>query len=882
MCHNSRNMLILFKFVSVAYSSKKSQKKFLCPKIFKFYKKIMFNFSTESIQKIIQRPDHTLNFCILAHVDHGKTTLCDHLLSSNSIITKELAGEIRYMDCLDAERARNITMKTSAVSLVYRKENELFYLTVVDSPGHVDFEAEVSNAVRLSDGCLVLVDAVEGVCVQTELVLRCAFNNGLKPILVVNKVDRLFTDLGLDPDSAELHLQKLIEEVNAASLQIDPPFDPSSGNVVFASCIGKWGFTVPEISDHWYQKLNLTQEKAADLFWGLKYWNPATMKITRKKPTANSRTFFSQAILTPIWKHYQPGCDVDFLAKKLGVEKTARDTPQSIISKWIPLSQSLLSTIIKFLPTPAVAQKETITSLCPGITDPKYEALLESCKAVDRNGPVLAFGPKIVHGGMLHFPHEHTYPFVMYVRVYSGTIHVGDTLYVRHQKDPESAPIKIQGLYIFMGNELLAIDHAPAGCVVGVALEEPLLKQSTFSNAPEFPLFTTVTSNAQPIVKVSLEAIKLSDQEKLVRGAELLARIDPSVTVDNEDNGQLIISCMGEVHLQFCIDELKNYLAKVEFSVSPPLVPCKETIIGRSPEPKTVTMGRTSITSHALQLPKEAADLLATKPRWEVNDARKAMEPFIGELANQLIAVGPTNNCSNVLICPEKFKNLHNSIAAGFRLCVSNGPLCEEPMSQVCFVIDNVDIKQLTLAYYLQDDEDDAFVASRNSPLQFGESIACAKESLRQAFLTASPRIMEPLYKCNVQCDFTAVGKAYEILLQHRCEIKDEQTKEGTNSVLITAYLPVIESFGFPNDLRSKTSGKAHPQLAFSHFQLVTDDPFWKPETDEEIEEYGKDGKELKPNVSKQIIEAVRKRKGIWTENIEQKNDKRATLSKTK
>ena len=141
---------------------------------------------------------------------------------------------------------------------------------------------------------------------------------------------------------------------------------------------------------------------------------------------------------------------------------------------------------------------------------------------------------------------------------------------------------------------------------------------------------------------------------------------------------------------------------------------------------------------------------------------------------------------------------------------------------------------------------------------------------------------MEPLYKCNVQCDFTAVGKAYEILLQHRCEIKDEQTKEGTNSVLITAYLPVIESFGFPNDLRSKTSGKAHPQLAFSHFQLVTDDPFWKPETDEEIEEYGKDGKELKPNVSKQIIEAVRKRKGIWTENIEQKNDKRATLSKTK
>ena len=91
-----------------------------------------------------------------------------------------------------------------------------------------------------------------------------------------------------------------------------------------------------------------------------------------------------------------------------------------------------------------------------------------------------------------------------------------------------------------------------------------------------------------------------------------------------------------------------------------------------------------------------------------------------------------------------------------------------------------------------------------------------------------------------------------------------------------------MESFGFPNDLSSKTSGKAYPQLVFSHFELVQDDPFWKPQTEEELEYYSVDGKELRPNIAKKVIEYVRKRKGIWAENLEQKSDKRATLAKCK
>jgi translation elongation factor EF-G len=200
----------------------------------------------------------------------------------------------------------------------------------------------------------------------------------------------------------------------------------------------------------------------------------------------------------------------------------------------------------------------------------------------------------------------------------------------------------------------------------------------------------------------------------------------------------------------------------------------------------------------------------------------------------------------------------------------------------VAFIIDSVGTRQLTVAYLLEMDDEADFVPNAGNPLQFGETIGCTREACRNAFLGASPRIMEPVYRCEVQSDFSATGKTYEVLQQHRCKIEEEKQKEGSNSTFISCFLPVIESFGFPNELRSKTSGKAYPQLAFSHYELLQDDPFWKPQTEEELEYYSANGKELKPNVAKRIIEHVRKRKGIWKENIEQKANRRTTLGKAK
>ncbi len=158
---------------------------------------------------------NTWNICMLAHVDHGKSALSDCLISSNGIISHRLAGKMRYMDSRADEQMRGITMKSSSIALAYgAKDEPMKIVHLVDSPGHVDFSGEVEAALRVCDGALVVVDVVEGVCVQTETVLRAAMEHFVKPVLVLNKIDRLFTELKHSPLAAYRRVERVIESVN--------------------------------------------------------------------------------------------------------------------------------------------------------------------------------------------------------------------------------------------------------------------------------------------------------------------------------------------------------------------------------------------------------------------------------------------------------------------------------------------------------------------------------------------------------------------------------------------------------------------------------------------------------------------------------------------
>jgi elongation factor 2 len=146
----------------------------------------------------MHRKEAIRNIGIIAHIDHGKTTLTDSLLAGTGLLSPKVAGSARVLDYLKEEQKRGITLKTASISLLYKTADENFRVNLVDTPGHVDFTGKVARALRSIDGAVVVVDAVEEIMAQTEIVIRQALEERVRPVLFINKVDRLIIELRLN------------------------------------------------------------------------------------------------------------------------------------------------------------------------------------------------------------------------------------------------------------------------------------------------------------------------------------------------------------------------------------------------------------------------------------------------------------------------------------------------------------------------------------------------------------------------------------------------------------------------------------------------------------------------------------------------------------
>ncbi|MCC6040354.1 MAG: elongation factor EF-2 [Thermofilum sp.] len=206
----------------------------------------------EEIAKIMRNVEQVRNIGTLAHVDHGKTTTSDSLLMGAGILSPKVAGQALALDYVEIEQLRQMTVKAANVSLYHEWEGKPYVINLVDTPGHVDFTGHVTRSLRMMDGGIVVVDAVEGVMTQTETVVRQALQEYVRPLLYINKVDRLIKELRLGPREIQQRFVEIVKEFNGLiELYADKEFrdkwkvDIAKGQVAFGSALHKWGLTVP-------------------------------------------------------------------------------------------------------------------------------------------------------------------------------------------------------------------------------------------------------------------------------------------------------------------------------------------------------------------------------------------------------------------------------------------------------------------------------------------------------------------------------------------------------------------------------------------------------------------------------------------------------------
>ncbi|KXT04565.1 hypothetical protein AC578_8627 [Pseudocercospora eumusae] len=1076
-------------------------------------------------------PNPPPQICVLAHVDHGKTSLTDALIATNGIISPKLAGKIRYLDSRPDEQLRGITMESSAISLYFsllrrnapdaQPEQHEYLINLIDSPGHIDFSSEVSTASRLCDGAVVLVDAVEGVCSQTVTVLRQVWNEKLKPLLVINKMDRLVTELKLSPAEAYTHLSKLLEQVNAvmgsfalgermeddlrwreridekvsaASAAKDEAsdskdrkgsitqdeegvvtteyeekedediyFEPERNNVIFSSAIDGWAFTPRQFAALYEKKLGIKRNVLEKVLWGDFYLDPKTKRVLGPKHLKgrNLKPMFVQLVLEQIWAVYNATMGgpnnkgdpalMEKITKGLNINIPAhimrsRDPKAllaAVFSAWLPLSTALLVSVTEQLPSPKTAQENRMRDLIkssPGAdhVDAKVQdSMIHAASAVGE--PTVAFVSKMVsipeselpsnkrRGGALTAEEarelgrkkraelaraqalangeasvdsvsdamssaaigddeeldtadgeqqqsadpEH---LIGFARLFSGTLTVGDEVYVlppkftpaRPNAKPEPRKVTITALYLLMGRSLESLNSVPAGNIVGIAgLEGAILKSGTISSqlhgAPNLSSTSAISTNA-PIVRVALEPAYPGDLDKMVRGLRLLEQADPAVSYEQLESGEHVILTAGELHLERCLKDLRDRFARCEIQAGEAIVPYRETIVraeemnsprdpalGRGVVEATTSSKQVSIRMRVRPLPAKVTEFLVkhtgavkrlyserkaqeeerttnaaagdkTAESAEEEDHQSEAEDVSGEagqhltlqefkqrlsdafgeekgdrevwkgVVEKIACFGPRRVGPNILIdetesglCNKFLQEvqhddagkemtsstatLADKAAYAFQLETYQGPLCNEPMQGVAVFLEKVSTE-------LSEDE-----TSANIGRLTGEVIRTVRESIRQGFLDWSPRIMLAMYSCEIQASAEVLGRVYSVITRRGGRIVSESLLEPSTNFTILSLLPVANSFGFSDEIRQRTSGFAAPQLVFEGYEMLDEDPFWVPFTEEELEDLGE--KADRENVAKRYVDKVRDRKGLAVKRkVVEAAEKQRTLKK--
>ncbi|KAJ3414870.1 Elongation factor 2 [Chytridiales sp. JEL 0842] len=829
----------------------------------------MVNFTI--LRELMDKKTNIRNMSVIAHVDHGKSMRLDSLVQRAGIIAEARAGDARYMDTRPDEAARGITIKSTAISMFFampeedlaeikqKTDGKDFLINLIDSPGHVDFSSEVTAALRVTDGALVVVDTIDGVCVQTETVLRQALGERIKPVVVVNKVDRALLELQVEKEALYTTFLRTIENINVIiSTYYDKTMGdlqvyPDKGNVAFGSGLHGWAFTLRQFATRYSKKFGVDKEKMMQKLWGDNFFNPATKKWTTKANDADGKSLeraFNMFVLDPIYKIFDAVMNfkkdlIPTILEKLNIplkneekDLEGKALLKVVMRKFLPAADALLEMIVINLPSPPTAQAYRMENLYEGPHDDECAIAIKNC---DPNGPLMLYVSKMV-------PTSDKGRFYAFGRVFSGTVRAG--MKVRIQ-GPNYVPGKKDDLFIkniqrtvlMMGRTVEAIEDCPCGNIIGlVGIDQFLLKSGTITNSETAHNLKVMKFSVSPVVQVAVDVKNANDLPKLVEGLKRLSKSDPCVLCYTSESGEHIVAGAGELHLEICLKDLEEDHAQVPIKTGDPVVQFRETVqaessitcLSKSPNKHNRIFMKAYPMQEELSVDVESgkispkddfkarARILAEEYGWDVTDARK------------IWCFGPETTGANFLVDVTKgvqyLNEIKDSCVAAFQWATKEGCIAEENMRSIRFNIMDVVLH--------------ADAIHRGG----GQLIPTARRVCYASVLTANPGLQEPVYLVEIQCPESAMGGIYGVLNRRRGMVVGEEQRPGTPLYNVRAYLPVMESFGFTGDLRQATAGQAFPQCVFDHWQILNGSPLEKGSKVEEI------------------VHNVRKRKGLKVE----------------
>ena len=691
--------------------------------------------------EVIMSLKNIRNIGIIAHIDAGKTTTTERILYYTGKIHRigEIDDGAATMDWMTQEQERGITIQSAATTTYWRDRQ----INIIDTPGHVDFTAEVERSLRVLDGAVAVICAVGGVQPQTETVWRQADEYRVPRLCFVNKMDRT----GADFFAA---MEDVKQKFGAKPLALQIPIGSESNfeGIVDLLRMKEYRFDPADEGE-----TVIESDIAAERLEEAKRWREKIIDETSSYNDEIAELFLSgeEVPLELLQKEIRRGTVERFFIPFLcgSARKNCAVQP-------------LIDAIVDYLPAPDEVPAAVGTHV------KKQERIEIPCS---ESGTLSALVFKIQY--------DREAGSLCYVRIYSGKIKTGEQVFNVGKKKRE----RINRILRMHSNKSEALDSISAGDIavlIGLKLSQT---GDTLGNEGA-PVLLENLSFPQPVISVALEPETLSDRDKLKETLDILSKEDPTFTFrEDAETGQLLISGMGELHLEVLVTRMKEDF-KVAARVGNPQVTYRESVgceISHSETYSKVLGGKEQTAGVTLRI----APIAETATGKTSSDS--AAQGSSSD--NTYICTADTNGIPEDIL--EAVKNgICNSFGAGIRYGY--------PCTGICVTVTELNYNELTSTAF-------AFEA-------------CAAAAFEVACEKADPQVLEPVMNVDIVCPKEFVGDAMSLLTQRGGLIQSLESKPSAE--VVHAQAPMEKMFGFSTGLRSVTQGRASFSMEFCRFQI--------------------------------------------------------------